>query len=133
MAGILDELTSKFGGNEAKLIGPVMGLLRNGSGVGGIGGLIEKFKSSGAGSQADSWVSSSTPNQPVSSQQVRQAIGDDQVKQIAQQSGLSEDQASQGIAKVLPDAVDKATPQGSLPSADDLEKHFSGLKGKLFG
>lgn len=132
MATIVDELKTQFQGNEGKLIGPVMGLLTSGSGVGGVSGLLEKFRGSGAGAQADSWVSKGT-NQPVSSQQVQQAIGDDKVQQIAQQTGMSKEEASQGIAKVLPAAVDKVTPGGSVPSGEELQKHLGGIAGKLFG
>ncbi len=132
MAGIADELKSQFQGNESKLIGPVMGLLSGSGGLGGVSGLLEKFKGSGAGAQADSWVSKDA-NQPVSSQQVQNAIGDDKVQQIAQQTGMSNEQASQGIAKVLPAAVDKVTPAGAVPSGDELEKHLGGMAGKLFG
>jgi uncharacterized protein YidB (DUF937 family) len=46
---------------------------------------------------------------------------------IAQQLGVSEDEAAQAVAQVLPDVVDKATPDGDLPADDELDRKFGRL------
>jgi len=131
MAGLLEQLKTKFGGNESKLIGPVMGLLQERSSVGGIGGLLSRFKSTGATEQADSWVSRSSSNKPVSGDQVQQALGQSEVKRIATEAGVSEQEACEGIAKVLPHAIDNVTPDGQIPSGDQLQQRIGIAQDRL--
>jgi len=130
MAGLLEQLKTKFGGNESKLIGPVMGLLQERSSVGGIGGVLNRFKSTGASQQADSWVSTGS-NKPVSGEQVQQALGKGEVQRIATETGMSEQEASKGIANVLPEAIDKMTPDGQVPSGDQLQQRIGMAQDKL--
>jgi uncharacterized protein YidB (DUF937 family) len=81
---------------------------------GGIGGLMEKFQKGGLGAVFGSWVSPGQ-NQPVSPDQVHQVIGSDQIAQIAAKLGLPADQIAQQISQILPQVVDKLTPNGQIP------------------
>jgi uncharacterized protein YidB (DUF937 family) len=82
--------------------------------AGGLGDLVERFKKNGLGGQADSWVGTGA-NQPVSEQQVEQGVGGDTLDDLAAQTGLSREQLLQRLKAVLPDMVDKMTPNGHLP------------------
>ena len=42
------------------------------------------------------------------------------MQRIANETGMSEQEACEGIANVLPEAVDKVTPDGQIPSGDQL-------------
>jgi uncharacterized protein YidB (DUF937 family) len=50
----------------------------------------------------------------VSTGELRSAQGDDQVQKLAQQFGLPADRILQVLAQHLPDAVDKASPNGKI-------------------
>ena len=82
--------------------------------TGGLGGLIDSFKKSGLGQQADSWVSKG-PNSPVTPAEVGQGVGTDILDQLAAQTGLSRDELSKRLSAVLPGLVDIMTPNGKLP------------------
>ncbi len=96
----------------AKLVPAAMGMM---SAQGGLSGLLEKLKQGGLGEQAKSWVSPNAKNEPVSGQQVSDALGRENLDKLADQAGVSPQQAADGVAKVLPDAVDKLTPEGEVP------------------
>jgi uncharacterized protein YidB (DUF937 family) len=51
---------------------------------------------------------------PVSPDQLRSALNDKQLQQIARAMGLPVDQALDVVAKYLPQAVDQASPTGKL-------------------
>jgi uncharacterized protein YidB (DUF937 family) len=98
-----------------------LGELVGGAGAGGIlsdglGGLVDQFKQAGQGNLADSWIKTG-PNQPVTPNQVEQAIGSDVLAALVERTGLSRDELLARLSKELPNAVDKLTPDGRIPSA----------------
>jgi uncharacterized protein YidB (DUF937 family) len=82
--------------------------------AGGLGGLIEAFKKSGLGAQADSWVAKG-PNQPVTPTQIGQGIDGGMLDQIAAQTGIPKAELLNRLSDVLPGLVDQMTPNGNLP------------------
>jgi uncharacterized protein YidB (DUF937 family) len=87
---------------------------------GGIEGLLAKMQQAGYGGQAQSWIGTGQ-NQPISGDALSQIFGQGQLGQIAQQLGMSRDDAAGGLAQALPDVVDRMTPQGRIPEdTDDL-------------
>jgi len=105
LSGVLDQLRTSLGGAGA---GGFLGS--------GLGELVDRFKQNGQGATADSWVSTG-PNQPVTPSQLEQAIGPDVLATLQQQTGLSREELLARLTRELPNAVDKYTPQGRLPSA----------------
>src|SRR3954447_12257650 len=102
------------------------GLLGNwgGAGVGGLLGsglneLVERFKQNGQGDVAESWVGPG-PNKEVAPPQLEQAIGPDVLATLSQQTGLSRDELLARLSRELPTAVDKYTPEGRLPTEQDV-------------
>ena len=77
--------------------------------------------------QAASWVGTGA-NEPVNAAQVRDVLGDDKVAKIAQQAGISTDEAADGLAQVLPQVVDKASPEGELLPQGELDSAFEQLQ-----
>lgn len=131
--GLLDQLGSVLGGAQGEqsgLLDSVMGLIQGQQG--GLGGLVEAFKQNGLGAAASSWVSTGE-NLPINAEQIQQVLGSEQVQQIASKLGLSMDDASQGLAGLLPQVIDKLTPDGAIPEGGLMETGLSLLKGKLFG
>jgi uncharacterized protein YidB (DUF937 family) len=100
-----------------------LGGLLGGLGAGGVGAmlsnglneLVDRFKKSGFGDIADSWVGRG-PNKEVAPSQVEQAIGSDTLATLSQQTGLSREEIVARLSRELPPAVDKYTPDGKLPA-----------------
>ena len=106
--------------------GGLGGLLGNvgGAGVGGLlggglGELVERFRQTGHGEVADSWVGHG-PNKEIAPHQLEQAIGPDVLATLSRQTGLSRDEILARLSRDLPQAVDKYTPEGRLPAERDL-------------
>ena len=104
------------------------GLLGNlgGAGVGGVLGgglneLVERFRQNGQGDVAESWVGPG-PNKEVAPNQLEQAIGPDVLATLSQQTGLSREEILARLSRELPQAVDKYTPEGRLPTQQDLSR-----------
>jgi uncharacterized protein YidB (DUF937 family) len=135
--GFLDEITKvvgdKFlgGASQGGLMELVLGLINNPQ-TGGLGGLVEMFKSKGLGDAVSSWISTGE-NQPVSNDQITSALGSNTIQEISQKLGISGTDASNGLAALLPQIIDKLTPDGSIPEGDLLEQGLSILKQKLSG
>ncbi|MEJ8644924.1 YidB family protein [Streptomyces sp. MS1.HAVA.3] len=80
-----------------------------------LGGLMDMLAKSGLVEQAQSWVGTGE-NQPVSAEQIKEALPADTLQKVAEQTGVSPEQAADQIAQTLPQAVDKLTPTGEVPS-----------------
>lgn len=117
---------SILGGGQAPQTGILGGLFGGGqqqpqqqpSGMGGLMGLIDQFRGHGLGNVADSWVGTG-PNQPVSPQQLLQVFGQDRVNQWSQQSGMSQAGLLGALSQFLPQAIDRATPNGRIENVSD--------------
>ena len=112
-------------GGQDGVLGKLGGLLGGASAgsvlSGGLGDLIERFKQSGHGQVADSWVKTG-PNQPIGSDQLEQAIGPDVLATLAERTGLSREELLSRLQRDLPAAVDKFTPEGRLPTEDEAAR-----------
>jgi uncharacterized protein YidB (DUF937 family) len=86
---------------------------------GGLRDLVNGFKQAGHGEVADSWVNRG-PNKPVAPSQLEQGIGPEVLTTLSEQTGLSREEILARLSKNLPDAVDKYTPDGRIPTAADL-------------
>jgi uncharacterized protein YidB (DUF937 family) len=82
----------------------------------GIGELLESFKQGGHADVAQSWVGTG-PNQPIAPAQLGQAVGPDVLAALEKQTGLSRDELLARLSRDLPDAVDRYTPGGHVPSS----------------
>ena len=115
-----------FGGGAASAQGGLGGLL-GGLGGGGLGGLlggglnelVDNFKRNGHGETAESWVRTG-PNQLIQPNQLERAIGPDVLANLTQQTGLSRDEILSRLSRNLPEAVDRYTPEGRLPSPSEF-------------
>jgi uncharacterized protein YidB (DUF937 family) len=128
--GLLDSILgavsgqSGTSGEAGPLIGVLSGLLAQ---SGGLQGLANKFAQSGQGNAFQSWVGVGE-NQPISNNQVQNALGSEQINAIATRMGVDPAVASNFLAEYLPKIVDKLTPAGKIdPSAD----HQQGLTALL--
>jgi uncharacterized protein YidB (DUF937 family) len=99
-------------------LGDLLGSLLGGSG-GGLGDLLAQFQRAGLGAQAESWVNSGR-NEPISPDAVERVFGHDALAQLARQAGISEADAARGLSQLLPEVVDRVTPDGRVPPQNEL-------------
>lgn len=113
-------------GGAGNILGALLGALGGQSGQGGTGGgnalegLIGMLTRSGLVDQAHSWVGTGE-NQPVSGAQIAEALPDETLRKVAQETGVSTEQAADQIARSLPTAVDRLTPSGEVPEGRSIE------------
>ena len=89
--------------------------------LGGLGGLLEKLQQSGHGEVTKSWIGSGQ-NQPISPGSLGSALGPSIIKALAEKTGLSEQELTAQLSQLLPGFIDKLTPQGRLPTHDELAR-----------
>jgi len=107
-------------GDIGDLLGQVLrGAGGAGSTQGGLGGLLEQLQRTGFREQADSWVSRGA-NKPISPDAISQIFGKDGLEAISRQAGISPNEASHGLSELLPEVVDRMTPDGEVPNSDAL-------------
>jgi len=134
--GILDQLKSglaaKLGGQATigGMLDHAVALINNPA-TGGLTGLVEAFKSNGLGDIVSSWIGTGK-NLPVSVDQIKQVFGPEKIQEIAAKAGIAKDDAAKHLSELLPQIIDKLTPNGNLPNAAALEEGISMVK-KLFG
>jgi uncharacterized protein YidB (DUF937 family) len=134
--GLFNELASGLGGklfgggDKNKLFENIMGLINNPQ-TGGLSGLAQTFKDKGLGDAISSWIGTGD-NLPVSADQIKRILGADKIQQISENAGVSQEDASEGLAGLLPEIIDKLTPDGKVPESDVLAQGLNKLKGKLF-
>ena len=85
---------------------------------GGISGVLDKFRQGGFADHADSWQSAGQ-NMPISGSALQEVLGSGAIGQVAQQLGMSHGDAAGGLAQILPQLIDKFTPNGSVPDDQD--------------
>ena len=125
--GLLDSITGSLGqgGGGNPLLSQVTSLITD-SNSGGLAGLLQRFQAKGLGDVANSWVSTG-PNLPLEAQQVQSVFGAEQIQQMAAKAGIAPEALSEKLAELLPQVIDKATPDGSLPDQSSLQSGLGNL------
>ena len=82
---------------------------------GGLQNVVAQFEKNGLGDTMKSWISQGQ-NLPITADQIHQALGSDTVKTLAAKMGLPADKIAELLAQHLPQAIDKVTPDGKIPS-----------------
>lgn len=120
--GLLDSVVGALAGGQSDGSNPLLNIvmqLINNPQTGGLGGLVQSFQQGGLGEVVNSWVSTGQ-NLPISAEQLQSVLGGGALQNIAAQLGVSPEQASGSLADLLPQMVDKLTPNGQVPEGGDL-------------
>jgi uncharacterized protein YidB (DUF937 family) len=108
------------GGNLGGLLSGVLAGGAAGSILsGGLGDLLKQLQQNGHGDAANSWVSPG-PNKQIAPGDLANALGADQINSLMSQSGLSREDLLNGLSQHLPDVVNHLTPDGRLPTEDEV-------------
>ena len=130
--GFLDELKKVVvgepgeAGGQSSMLDDLLGML-NDQKSGGMSGLIQKFNEKGLGDHISSWISTGK-NLPISADQIRDVLGSERIKEVATKLNLGEHETSKSLADLLPQLIDKLTPDGSVPHAGRLSQGIDPIK-----
>lgn len=128
--GAVSNKSGQSAGTDNSLLSSVMQLVNNPQ-TGGLAGLVQSFQKGGLTNIVNSWVSTGQ-NLPISADQIKSVLGGEQIQNLASKLGISSDQISGQLAGLLPQVVDKLTPNGALPEGNSLmSKGLDLLKGKF--
>ena len=108
--GLLDEIGQMFGSGTSG---------RNLSE--GLGSLVERFRTSGQGAKANSWVSAEA-NSELQPDELEKAIGDETINELSRKTGLSRGELVKRLTAALPETVNRLTPDGRLPSETEAQQ-----------
>jgi uncharacterized protein YidB (DUF937 family) len=127
---LMDSLKSALGGGDKKddLMSSIMELL---GGQGGLQNLISQFDANGLGDVIGSWVGTGQ-NKSITPDQIQNVLGSDVLGGVASKLGLNVKDLSGQLSNLLPNVVDKLTPEGKVPEGDIMSQ-ASDLLGGLFG
>ena len=87
--------------------------------VGGLRGLIDRFREGGLQDIIASWISTG-PNKPVTPNQLHDALGSETVDDLSRETGMPREDLLSQLSRLLPGVIDKLTPQGQVPADHDL-------------
>ncbi len=108
---VLQNLGSKEG--EPNSLGETLNSALAQTDFGSLQGILDHLQSSGLGAQVASWLGNGS-NLPIDVEQIRGALGNEQLQKLAAQFGVPLDQISGLLAQYLPETVDKLSPNGKL-------------------
>lgn len=126
IVGLLDGVLGSLGGEAAGGIGELL------NSQGGVAGLAEKFGQKGLGDLAASWIGTGA-NASISPEQIASVLGSGPIADFAARLGISPEQASETLAGLLPQAVDKLTPNGQVPDIGGVLDQLPGGLGDMVG
>jgi len=128
---ISNGLTTQLAGGapQNNLIGAAAKLISEPD-IGGFYGLVRLFSKHGQGDTMLSWVSTGA-NQPIAPDTLEIVLGHDRIEEVARAAGISEEDASYGLARVLPQLVDNLTPDGKLPEGRAANDTLSQLTSRF--
>jgi uncharacterized protein YidB (DUF937 family) len=89
--------------------------------TGGLGDLLKQFQGAGKEDVAKSWVGTGQ-NQPITPTDLGKVLTPEQIDFLMARTGLSREELLAGLSEQLPKAVDVLTPQGRLPTPDEMNR-----------
>jgi len=118
--GLLDSiggmLKGVLGQEAASAMPALVSAALSKSNLGDLGGIAAQLQQGGLGNQVASWLGSGA-NLPVSPEQLRSALGNQQVRELASHLGLPVDEALNMLSAHLPNLIDQASPNGTLSAS----------------
>lgn len=106
-------LGDKLGENGGGIMDALSKLTGGGEGALDLGELVGKLQSGGLGEQVSSWLGDGA-NADVSGDDLKSALGAEQVSSVASSLGVDEGTAMDQLKDMLPGLMDKASSGGSL-------------------
>jgi uncharacterized protein YidB (DUF937 family) len=89
--------------------------------TGGLGDLLKQFQGAGKGDVADSWVGTGQ-NRPIAPTDLNKVLTPEQIEFLTARTGLSREELLAGLSDQLPKAIDHLTPDGRLPTPEEMNR-----------
>ena len=120
--------TNQAGANQAgsdaggaPTSGGLGGVLGGGSLGAGLKDLLDRFRQNGQDDKVQSWVSTGA-NKSIAPNEIEQALGEERIQWLMEQTGMPREQLLDGLSGELPQAIDKLTPDGRLPTDEEISR-----------
>jgi len=97
------------------------GALAGGGLAGGLTDLLDRFRQGGHEEKVQSWVSKG-PNKSIDPKELEQSLGEERIEWLVEQTGLPREKLLAGLSGELPGAIDKLTPNGRVPTDEELAR-----------
>ncbi|MGK3141768.1 YidB family protein [Pantoea sp. C2G6] len=114
--GFLDELVGSLQGSEGHPPGQLQAVWHWVQEQGGIEVLLQKFQQGGLGELFASWIGTGH-NQPIAHDEIQSAFGQAELQSLADKLGTDVHGAAGTLATILPQLIDKLSPQGQMDEA----------------
>jgi uncharacterized protein YidB (DUF937 family) len=101
--------------------GGLGGVLGGGSLGAGLKDLLDRFRQSGQEDKVQSWVSTGA-NKSIAPNELEQALGEERIQWLMEQTGMPREQLLDGLSGELPQAIDKLTPDGRIPTDEEISR-----------
>ena len=121
LADMLGTNQASGGVGNAPASGGLAGALAGSSLGAGLKDLLDRFRQNGHDDKVQSWVSTGA-NQQIAPNEIEQALGEERIQWLVEQTGMPRDQLLHGLSGELPQAIDKLTPDGRLPTDEELSR-----------
>ncbi len=92
-------------------------LMKSVLGTEGLQAILAKLQSAGFADQVQSWFDKNKDNLPITAEQIKTALGDEHVQQIAKSLGIPVDAIVGALAEKLPEITNAAGPAAN-PAPD---------------
>jgi uncharacterized protein YidB (DUF937 family) len=120
--------TNQAGANQAgtdagsaPTSGGLGSVLGGGSLGAGLKDLLDRFRQNGQEDKVQSWVSTGD-NKSIAPKEIEQALGEERIQWLMEQTGMPREQLLDGLSGELPQAIDKLTPDGRLPTDEEISR-----------
>ena len=101
--------------------GGLGGVLGGGALGAGLKDLLDRFRQNGQDDKVQSWVSTGE-NKSIAPNEIEQALGEERIQWLVEQTGMPREQLLDGLSGELPQAIDKLTPDGRLPTDEEISR-----------
>jgi uncharacterized protein YidB (DUF937 family) len=101
--------------------GGLGGMLGGGALGAGLKDLLDRFRQNGQDDKVQSWVSTGA-NKSIAPNELEQALGEERIQWLVEQTGMPREQLLDGLSGELPQAIDKLTPDGRLPTDEEISR-----------
>ena len=129
---LMEQLGGAGGQLDSGAVSKALGGLLGGAGGDlNVADLVEKFSGGGLASLAQSWLGDGS-NSPLSVDSLTSVLGNDQLGAFANQLGVGQAEASEGLAAMIPQLIDKSSSGGSLLDSVGGLGGALGMASKLF-
>lgn len=100
---------------------------------GGLSGALSKITSMGYDNQARSWMSNNEQNDNLDPNEINRLFDDNDIQQVATKTGANDMEVRQGLAELLPEVLNKLTPNGNLEMESEANQEIDQIINQLSG